>query len=238
VSEVDVATDPFSDASRNSPPFYPNQGSNPELMAVLKYAYAKQPPSDLGSTSELEDFILKQVVGQFPAIEVAIPLFEIFQQYGETNYFYFDRQWFKESIQSFYATAPASGAGVGCDIVCLMLVVLATSSQFTYLNQMRGYLSPDAARDENPWHIFYQLSQMIMPRVIAMGTLPSIQACLIAAVYLMSSDQRNTAYVYLGVALRMAIASHMHRNTHRESYSSRLSEIRNRVFWTIYLNER
>jgi hypothetical protein len=47
-----------------------------------------------------------------------------------------------------------------------------------------------------------------------MGSLASIQACLTAGIYLLPSDERNTAYVYLGIALRMAIASRMHRNTH------------------------
>jgi hypothetical protein len=186
----------------------------------------------------LEDFILKQVIGQFPSIEVAIPLFETFHQHCETNYFYFDSEWFKDLVKSFYATPPASEPRVGCDIVCLMLVVLAGASQFTHLNQMQDSTFSDATTDEIPGHVFYRLAQIIMPRAIAMGSLASIQACLIAGIYLLPSDERNTAYVYLGIALRMAIASRMHRNTHAERCSPRLLEIRNRVFWTIYLNER
>ncbi|CZR69767.1 uncharacterized protein PAC_19667 [Phialocephala subalpina] len=237
VSGVDVAADPRSDISPNSPPFHQNLVRTPNSTPALKYTDGKQPSSDFCSTSDLEDFILKQVISRFPSIEVANPLFETFHQHCETNYFYFDSEWFKDLVKSFYATPPASEARVGCDIVCLMLVVLAGASQFAHLNQMQDSSFSDAMTDETPGHVFYRLAHIIMPRAIAMGSLASIQACLIAGIYLLPSDERNTAYVYLGTALRMAIASRMHRNT-TEGRSPRLLEIRNRVFWTIYLNER
>jgi hypothetical protein len=109
----------------------------------------------------LEDLILKQVIGQFPSIEVAIPLFEIFHQHCETNYFYFDSEWFKDLVKSFYATPPASEPRVGYDIVCLMLVVLAGASQSTHLNQMQDSSFSDATTDEIPRHVFYRLAQII-----------------------------------------------------------------------------
>jgi hypothetical protein len=139
-------------------------------------------------------------------------------------------------VRSFYTTLPGSEPRVDCDIMCLMLVVLAGACQFTHLNQnppLSGFIT-----EEIPGHVYYRLAQIIMPRAIAIGSLASIQACLIAGLYLMPSDERGTAYVYLGIALRMAIASRMHQNSHTERYSPRLQEIRNRVFWTIYLNER
>jgi len=234
VSEVDVATGPRSDTFPNSPP-HQNLVMTPKSTPISKYANGKQPSSDLCSTSDLEDFILKQVISQFPSKEVAIPLFETFYQHCETNYFYFDNGWFKDLIKSFYATPQPR---VGCDIVFLLLVVLASASQFTHLNQIQDSSLSDATTDEIPGLVFYRLAQLIMPRAIATGSLACIQACLITGIYLLPSDERSTAYVYLGIALRMAIASRMHRNTYTERCSPRLLEIRNRVFWTIYLNER
>ncbi|KUJ13205.1 uncharacterized protein LY89DRAFT_784958 [Mollisia scopiformis] len=220
VSEVDVAADPRREISLNTPPFHQNL-----------------PSSDPCSTSDLEDFILKQVMSRFPSMEVANPLFETFYQHCETNYFYFDDEWFKELVKTFYAAPPASEARLDCDIVCLMLVVLAAASLFAHLDQMQDPSFSDVITNEIPGHVFYRLAQIIMPKSIAIGSLASIQACLIAGLYLLPSDDRNTAYVYLGMALRMAIANHMHRNS-TERCSPRLQEIRNRVFWTIYLNER
>jgi hypothetical protein len=167
-----------------------------------------------------------------------MPLFETFHQHCHTNYFYFEKGWFKDLVRRFYTTLPGSEPRVDCDVLCLMLVVLASACQFTHLNQMQDASFSDVIADKIPGRVYYRLAQMIMPRAIAIGSLASIQACLIAGGYLMPSDERNTAYVYLGIALRIAIASRMHHNTHTERCSPRLQEIRNRVFWTIYLNER
>ncbi len=181
---------------------------------------------------------MKQVISRFPPREIAIPLFETFHQHCETNYFHYDREWFDNLVESFYATPSVPGEHFSCDVVCLMLVVLAGASLFSHLNQMQDPSGSDAIRDEIPGREFYRLAQIIMPRAIAIGSLASIQGCLVAGLYLQPSDERDTAYVYLGISLRMAIASHMHRKANTKLHSPRLVEIRNRVFWTIYLNER
>jgi len=171
-------------------------------------------------------------------MEIATTMLETFNQCCQSNYFYFDIEWLNKLIKNFYEPLPASEPRASCDTVCLMLVVFAVARQFEHLNEMQDSSLLDTMSDQMPGQELYRLAQIIMPRAIAIGSLASIQACLMGAIYLLPSDDRSTAYVYFGIALRMAIASGMHRTTNTEHYSPRHLEIRNRVFWTVYLNER
>ncbi len=187
----------------------------------------------------MDDLILRQVLSQIPQRKIADSLLDTFFQYCEGLYYYFDKTWFLNAYGEFYA-APLVASRVTCDFTCLLLVVLALASQFTHLDRPTELSIPIqiASMDETPGLSYFRLAQSLMPAVLMSCSLESVQVFLIAALYLLPGNDRDPPYIYLGLALRMAITNCMHRKALNQALSPRLLEVRNRVFWTVYTIER
>jgi hypothetical protein len=57
-------------------------------------------------------------------------------------------------------------------------------------------------------------------------------------VYLMPASAIGSSYVYLGLALRKALALDLHLNSDEMNIAEEENEIRRRIWWSIYSLER
>jgi proline utilization trans-activator len=70
------------------------------------------------------------------------------------------------------------------------------------------------------------------------SSLENIQALLLIQLYEHNSGERNTAWVFLGLASRMAVSLGMHREGVNHSYNAIEVHTRRVVWWTLYMFER
>jgi proline utilization trans-activator len=64
--------------------------------------------------------------------------------------------------------------------------------------------------------------------------LPNVCAFLLLALYSHNTNDRTGAWVYLGVASRLAISMGMHRESAGHNFESIPRELRKRIWWTLY----
>lgn len=168
----------------------------------------------------------------FPPQEIAAFLVSTFFYYVEATFFYCDREWFHTNLNSVF-TGTASGSAADDAFICFALLAFAFGSQFTHLRSKARSQDP-LPSVLDPGKRFYDSAQKLIPRIIATCTLRGIQVCLLAGLYQLPYNLPETSYLYLGMGMRMSIASGLHRKTLAASLDSRTTEIRNRLWWSVY----
>jgi hypothetical protein len=92
--------------------------------------------------------------------------------------------------------------------------------------------------EDNVGVTLYQDACRLLPDVITIASLESVQACLLIGLYTLPLDPSGISWVYLNLASKVAIQNGMHRKAPDQALHPYTSETRNRVWWTLYLLEK
>lgn len=218
----------------------------PGSMRVLEYWRATQ----LQSPKTL----VQSVLGCLPPRGVANFLVHIYFQFAQVNCFYVEEHWLRKKLGFLYE-APGHVTSEDSTWVCSVLMVLAIGTQFAHM--AAGPPPKDAAAADNPDDLdgaaaaalqggsdsevgvtFYQMASKLIPDVITVASMESVQACLLLAHYALPLDTQGLAYTYLGLGIKMAIQNGMHRRYTGADLDVWTVETRNRLWWTAYMVER
>lgn len=172
---------------------------------------------------------------------VADFLVQAFFAHAETNYFYIDRGWLISRLDIAYTDAESlTRREVGT--VCIIFIVLAIGVQYAYLDSpSKGFPGQDPAggySEDAISIIFYQQACKLIPDVITVSSLESVQACLLIGIYALPLDASGLAYTYLNLGVNLAIQNGMHRGYPGEGLDPIIRETRNRVWWSVYTTEK
>ncbi|KAF4972851.1 hypothetical protein FSARC_677 [Fusarium sarcochroum] len=188
------------------------------------------------NTSPSEQSRLKKVIDSFPPRSVADFLVSVCIRHGLDIFFYFDQPQIIKEIDQFY-TNQLSPLRSDPSFVCLLLTIFALGSHWTPLERPDN--SPSHHVEENdPGRVFYQQAKNLVPDIIERPCLRSIQACFVLGVYLMPLNAVGSSYIYMGIALRKALAFDLHQDPDDHTSDEREREIRRRLWWSIYSLER
>lgn len=125
--------------------------------------------------------------------------------------------------------------------VSLALAAFALGSQWTTLEkpsetQRSVIIYPDYG---DPGKIFYSHAKMLVPDIIDRPNFAAVQAIFLLGVYLMPASAISSSYLYLGLALRMALTINLHMDNSADvTLSNTEKEVRRRLWWSIYSLER
>lgn len=119
--------------------------------------------------------------------------------------------------------------------VCLALSTFAFGMQWAYLDD-RASEHVNKATDASD--AFAAKAQALIPGVLIAPSSDAVTACLLLCLYLLTTVSTDSAYSYLGIALRIAISGNMHRESLLSEFTACEAESRHRLFWTIYSLER
>jgi len=181
-----------------------------------------------------------------PPREVANFLVETFFEYAQTNYFYVDEQSLRQKFDSFYSH-PQPLSPEDAAWLCTLLMLFATGTQFAHLTSQAR--QDDASRtsdldlavvsspDDEAALNFYYAAITLIPDVISLASIDSVQAFLLLGMYTLPVDAAGLSFTYLGIAIKMAVQNGMHRRYHK-GMDARTIEIRNRIWWTTYTLEK
>ncbi|KAH8899932.1 hypothetical protein GQ53DRAFT_204272 [Thozetella sp. PMI_491] len=186
-----------------------------------------------------DDELLRIALDGFPPRNVADFLVDTFFHTVEANYYYMDRDRFKDRLQRCYADMTPEGVDHDASFVCLVLIVFAMGSQFADLRAPAQLISSMAVSKHGPGMVFYVKAKLLLSDVITTGSLESIQACFLIGLFLLPSNTSDLSYVYHGMALKMAISAGLHREIADASgLDQRVMHVRNRLWWSLYTSER
>lgn len=225
-------------------------------MRILEYWRATQ----LQSPKTL----VQSVLGCLPPRAVANFLVQMYFQFAQVNCFYAEEAWVRKKLDVVYE-APGHVTSSDSAWVCSVLMVLAIGTQFAHMaagpppddddddDDGDGdgdgsvvvdekpsvlLLMPPTGSDADVGVTFYQMASKLIPDIITIASMESVQACLLLAHYALPLDTQGLAYTYLGLGIKMAIQNGMHRRYTGSDLDTWTIETRNRLWWTAYTVER
>lgn len=126
----------------------------------------------------------------------------------------------------------------------MIFAILAIGTQYAYLECIAEGGSAPVRDDSKQFSEdavgiqFYRKAAHLLPEVIMASSLESVQACLLMGIYTLPVDASGLAYIYLNLALKLAIQNGMHRKHPANDIDARIRETRNRVWWALYTIEQ
>ncbi|KAL4905955.1 hypothetical protein BDW74DRAFT_184915 [Aspergillus multicolor] len=152
-------------------------------------------------------------------------------------FFYLDQAQFLVDVDQFY-TEQASPLRLDSEFVCLVLSVLALGSQWTELERPSTFPANLLPDDREPGRIFFEEARSLIPDLMDRTSLTSIQAPFILGVYSLPDRALGSAYSYMGLALRKAVALEIHQQADDSRISEHEKQVRCRTWWSVYSLER
>jgi hypothetical protein len=184
---------------------------------------------------------LSAAISCCPPRPIAEFLARNFFKYAETHYFFIGRNWFFERMNLLYGD-PSSFAKKGGEvIISILLTVFAIGSQYAHLESSTHNSTGTSSQnfsEEDIGATFYQQAIRLLPEIIELSSLESVQACLLFGYYALPVDTSGLGYIYINLAIRLGMQNGMHRKCKNDAFSATMVETRNRVWWTAYLLER
>ncbi|KAI1340708.1 fungal-specific transcription factor domain-containing protein [Xylariaceae sp. FL0016] len=204
------------------------------------------------------------VLGALPPRGIVDFLTTTFFRFAQNNYFCIHPEIFSRKLAAFYdgthefqrefQGAVTLSSRKSAEFISVLFMVLAIGSQFAEVGESeKGHLegvpvyqySPNKLLQievpvptQNPGWRFYEVSRKLLPDIICSSTMASVQACILQGIFLPSTTSRDAGYNVLGLALRMAINMGLHRMFRGNSLHAHVRELRNRLWWTVYVAER
>lgn len=184
---------------------------------------------------------VNKVMGSLPPKHVAAFLTNIYFKYAQTNTFFVEEAWIMKKLDVLYSKSDDLCSDDAAWL-CTTMGVLAVGTEFAHMAEnpfqamnTQGDAGDDAAVAAGV--SFYRIAAELIPDVITIASVESVQAFLLLAHYTLPLDTAGLAYTYLGLALKMAVQNGMHRKYSGDLHPA-LVDLRNRLWWTSYRLEK
>ncbi|KXG50186.1 Transcription factor [Penicillium griseofulvum] len=156
---------------------------------------------------------------------------------SQTNYFYFHEATFREKLDFYYTTEhPLSINDAGW--ICTLLMTFAVGTQFAHMQTKStpgsSASTTETSPDDQIGLELYRFSCRLIPDLVTVASVETVQAFLLLGVYTLPIDTAGLAYVYYGLAIKMAIQNGMHRKLLEDNLAPEIIEVRNRLWWSAY----
>ncbi|QKX61708.1 uncharacterized protein TRUGW13939_08863 [Talaromyces rugulosus] len=173
----------------------------------------------------------------FPPKHIAEFLTSAFLKFSQTNYFYFHEATFREKLDFYYATKHQLSIN-DAGWICTLLMTFAIGTQFAHMQTAPTPGSSASATENTPDDVIglelYRFSCRLIPDLITVASVETVQAFLLLGVYTLPIDTAGLAYIYYGLAIKTAIQNGMHRKLFDGKVAPGIIEVRNRLWWSAY----
>jgi proline utilization trans-activator len=165
-----------------------------------------------------------------PSREVTDTFVEAYFSHVHPNYRLFHRGTFQTRYESMWAHPGALLKDQEPGWICCIFMMLVFGAQ--------ALESRDKAESLRIQHHYLEMVQSRLHSLVSTSTLVNVQALLLLQLYQHNNTERNSAFMLLGCASRMAMALGMHREGTSGGFDEMEREVRKRVWWTLYVFEQ
>ncbi|OJJ79766.1 putative C6 transcription factor [Aspergillus glaucus CBS 516.65] len=167
-------------------------------------------------------------ISGLPSIDYALYMLSTVKFHLSPMYRFFDEKEFLCNLYEFYDNAPVKAQESRLWYI-QFLMVLAFGEAF--LTPMR------TAENTENWTRFFTRALSLLPDITGLWQDPilAIEVLALIALYFHSVDIRDTAYCYIGHAMRMALVEGWHRALPVEQLGEKMVERCKNIWWTIYI---
>lgn len=177
---------------------------------------------------------LRRAVGgevpQLPPFEFAKRLYSAQRAYIGTIFSFLDDDEFYPRLERVYSRVPDPTDQEACLICCQVLLVLALGQMYS-VNQWTG-------NDGPPGFSYFKSALKFLPDSHEDGSILFVEVLSYVGYYMQTLNRRDAAYLYLGLAMRMAISLGLHQEVTDQELDPHERERRRRVWWSTYSLDR
>ncbi|KAF5586250.1 hypothetical protein FPCIR_7996 [Fusarium pseudocircinatum] len=182
---------------------------------------------------------LSEAISSFPPPNISNFLATVFFNFAESYLFFVEESWVFDKLDQLYKN-PHGLSQAGNEVtISILLTVLAIGTQYAHLEHTDGSESTSTSGllEEEIGAMFYQQAIRLLPEIIEISSLESVQACLLFGYYSLPIDASGLGFIYIDLATRLGIQNGMHRKCSSSGFNASVIETRNRVWWTTYVLE-
>ncbi|KAK5045758.1 hypothetical protein LTR84_008850 [Exophiala bonariae] len=182
---------------------------------------------------------VSKAASTLPPLQIAEFLISVYLKHAAVSYFCFEPHWIVEKMGLIYNKTPHLTPKDAGALVTL-LGVLAIGSQHAHLESPKNARTQREtdSHDNELGAVFYQQAARLLPEVIHLGSLESVQGCLLLGLYALPVDASGLGYIYLNLAMKMAMQNGMHRQAPDTVFAPEAISRRSKIWWTVYCLER
>ncbi|KAK1539507.1 transcription factor regulator [Colletotrichum costaricense] len=189
------------------------------------------------SHQSAEAIRLQAATESLPPRSVAIFLSKLCIQHGTDCFFYFDQPSFLAEVEEFYNDL-SSPLRRDPSFLCLLLSVLALGAHWSPRARPSALSGSLQIPAEDPGQVFCGHARILMADTMDRVSMYSVKAAFVLGIYLMPSSAVGASYLYMGLALRKAIALGLHHESEEPDTDSHEREMGRRLWWAIFSLER
>lgn len=167
---------------------------------------------------------------QLPPFDFAKRLYLAQHAYIGTIFSFLDEHSFNQRLKHVYASPPDPASRDDCLVYCQILLVFAFGQMYS-VNQWTGNEGP-------PGFHYFKHALQFLPDAREDGSILFAEVLSYVAYYMQTINRRDSAYLYIGLALRMAISLGLHQEVLDQDMDVHERERRRRLWWSTYSLER
>lgn len=167
---------------------------------------------------------------RLPPIDIARQLFAAQYTYIGTIFSFTDPVGFERLLQEAYRGPPDTGDQDACLAYSKLLVILAFGKLYS-VNQWIDYSGP-------PGFEYFTHALELLPDIHDEGSTLFVETLALVGYFMQNLNRRDAAWLYVGMALRMAITLGLHQETSNPNLDNAAKEHRRRVWWSVYSLDR
>ncbi|EXK27262.1 hypothetical protein FOMG_16085 [Fusarium oxysporum f. sp. melonis 26406] len=166
-----------------------------------------------------------------PSLDYALYLTNTVKFHIVQTYHLFDEQKFMPALHSLYSDGPPLVTAGNRMWYVQYFLIMALG---------KGLLTRGMSKAGSPGSEYFMKAMELFPDTYGLYIDPilSIEVCCGLALYLQAVDHRNSAYVYLGMGLRIALSQGLHRDIAGESADDPEVRRYRNAWWTLYILDR
>ncbi|RFU29415.1 hypothetical protein B7463_g6925, partial [Scytalidium lignicola] len=173
----------------------------------------------------------KDSIGTFlPAREVADALVDAYFDRVHPNYMIFHRGAFQVRYESIWVEEKRPIQDFEPGLICSVFMMFVFGAQ--------ALEHHDEQKSAQVQRRYLDLVQARLYQLLHTTSLLNVQAILLLQLHEHNATERNTSWMLVGCASRMAVALGMHREGATGGFDPIEREIRRRVWWTLYIFEQ
>ena len=172
----------------------------------------------------------KSIVDSLPARSVADALLKAFFDHVHSNYALFHRGIFQSRYEAIWDMRKDAATDPELGWLCSLYMVFVLGAQVLEQHDSEQALSIQKH--------YLSLVRVRFQRLVSTTSLSNVQTLLLLQLYEHNAGERNTAWMLLGCASRMAVALGMHREGTGNGFDPIERNTRRRVWWTLYMFEQ
>ncbi|KAJ5884649.1 hypothetical protein N7495_009159 [Penicillium taxi] len=167
---------------------------------------------------------------QLPPYEFAKRLFWTQYAFIGTIFSLIDPVHFEKRLDLVYHHPPDFSHSEACLVYCQVLLVIAFGLMYS-VNQWSGDDGP-------PGFKYFKHALRFLPEIHEDGSILFVEVLCYVAYYMQNLNRRDAAFLYIGLALRMAISLGLHQEVSDLDISEANRNRRRKAWWSVYSLDR